>query len=404
MDEMVSIFFVAVNIGLCVLAGSLLSFRVRNDAVYLPLTIFFFLFAFLNFTTVMNHIAPQYDILLSTISITIVALLLWPMFWFYLEGVTHVTRWQFRKCHVKHLVPTLFGLFTAILIVALPQESRLSFFDDNAVRADTPLAITAMISLSLVLIIWCLQTAIYFFLGLRRLLSYRRRLKDIFASTENRELTWLLVLFLCLGITGLFAFLDLFFSFVPEGDSNVRSATWEEFVLMVFLFTLAIWGLRQTPGFEQIYKEQEQEYNGVPSSESKPSNLPAATHKDSSIKYQKSGLDNVRATRIAGKLEKLMQTEELYLDPNLSLPMLAKKIGVSTNILSQTLNENIKSNFFDYVNSYRIAASLPMITKRKNTILTVAMTVGFNSRSAFYKAFKRETGTTPGSYLKMAHS
>jgi len=106
----------------------------------------------------------------------------------------------------------------------------------------------------------------------------------------------------------------------------------------------------------------------------------------------------------AGKLEKLMQTEELYLDPNLSLPMLAKRIGVSTNILSQTLNEKIKSNFFDYVNKYRIAASLPMITKRNSTVLTVAMNVGFNSRSAFYKAFKRETGTTPGSYLKRAYS
>jgi len=403
MSDIVSIIFVAVNIGLCILAGSLLSFRVRNDAVYLPLAIFFFLFAFLNFTTVMNHIAPQYDILLSTISLTLVALLLWPMFWFYIEGLTEETRWQFRESHVKHLVPTLLGLFTTILIVALPRTTRQSFFDDGAVLTDTPLAITAMISMSLVLLIWCLQTIIYFFLGLRRLLRYRRRLKDIFASTENRELTWLLVLFLCLGITGLFAIFDVFFSFVPEGD-DVRSATWEEFILLAFLFTLAIWGLRQTPGFEQIYKEQEQEGKSLSSPDSKPSNMPATTQNDLNIKYQKSGLDDIRATRIAGKLEKLMQTEELYLDPNLSLPMLSKRIGVSTNILSQTLNEHIKSNFFDYVNKYRIAAALPMIYERKDTVLAVAISVGFNSRSAFYKAFKRETGKTPGSYLKWAHS
>jgi len=313
MDEMVSIFVVAVNIGICMLAGSLLSFRVRNDAVYLPLTIFFFLLAFLNFNTVMNHIAPQYDVFLSTISLTIVALLIWPMFWFYIEGLTHETRWKFRHGHVKHLIPTLFGLFTAILIFTLPDATRLSVFDDDAQFAETPLAITAMVSSSLILLIWGLQTAIYFIMGINRLIKYRQRLKDIFASTENRELTWLLVLFLCLGLTGFFFFLDLFFPLVPEDESNVRSASLEEFVLMAFLFTLSIWGLRQKPGFEQIYEiQEEEEEKNSPTEESKASNLPAPTQGDLSIKYQKSGLDDVRATRIAGKLEKLMQTEELY--------------------------------------------------------------------------------------------
>jgi len=292
MDDLIPILIVAINIGLCILTGALLSLRAQKAHVYVPLAIFFFLFAFLNFNTVMNHIAPQYDILLSTISITIVALLIWPMFWFYIEGLTQESRWEFRERHVKHLVPTLFGLFTAILIVSLPPATRLSFFDDNAVLTDTPLATTAMISVSLVLLIFCCQTALYFFLGLRRLFQYR--LKDIYASTENRELTWLLVIFFCLGITGIYIFLDLFFSFVPEGESGVRSAALEEFVLMAFLFTLAIWGLRQKPGFEQIYKVQEEEEKESPSVKSKSSNLSASTQSDLSIKYQKSGLDDVR--------------------------------------------------------------------------------------------------------------
>lgn len=400
MDDIVSIIFLAINIGLCMLAGTLLSFRMKKAEVYLPLTIFFFLFAFLNITTVMNHVAPQYDIVLSTVSATIVALLLWPMLWFYIEGITQETRWQFQRRHVKHLLPILFGLFTAMTIALLPKATRLSFFGDSAAFPETPLAHIAMIAFSLVLLVWCAQTILYFFLGLRRLIKYRRRLKDIFASTENRELTWLLVLFLCLGVTGLYALLDFFFSFVPEPVSPDRSAAWEEFILMCFLFTLAVWGLRQTPGFEPIYEDQDKENKGIPTAKSESSNVSSLTRNRSRVKYQKSGLDDMRSTRIAGKLEQLMQTEELYLDPNLSLPILAKKVGVSTNILSQTLNETIKTSFFDYVNKYRIAASLPMMANRNKPILSVAIAVGFNSRSAFYKAFKRETGTTPGSYLK----
>lgn len=93
-----------------------------------------------------------------------------------------------------------------------------------------------------------------------------------------------------------------------------------------------------------------------------------------------------------------MERDKLFLDPDLSLPKLATKLGVSRNILSQILNEKIECNFFDYVNRYRIHESLNILKEKNYSVLDVAMSVGFNSRSAFYKAFKKEVGQTPSKY------
>jgi AraC-like DNA-binding protein len=59
------------------------------------------------------------------------------------------------------------------------------------------------------------------------------------------------------------------------------------------------------------------------------------------------------------------------------------------------LNTQLGRSFFDYVNSWRIKESVTRLTTTKETTLAVALDVGFNSRSSFYKAFKRETGKTP---------
>ena len=68
-------------------------------------------------------------------------------------------------------------------------------------------------------------------------------------------------------------------------------------------------------------------------------------------KYVKSALDSIQAQRIAKKLESAMQDQQLFLQADLSLPMLAKQLQVPANYLSQTLNENLKESFFDYVNA-----------------------------------------------------
>nr|WP_275442563.1 AraC family transcriptional regulator [Pseudoalteromonas sp. OOF1S-7] len=95
-----------------------------------------------------------------------------------------------------------------------------------------------------------------------------------------------------------------------------------------------------------------------------------------------------------------MQEKQLYLDADLTLQKLSQVSGVSPNYLSQVLNETLQMNFFDFVNHWRIEASKSRLLASKDSVLHIALEVGFNARSSFYKAFKKETGLTPGEFRR----
>jgi len=98
-----------------------------------------------------------------------------------------------------------------------------------------------------------------------------------------------------------------------------------------------------------------------------------------------------------------MEQEKLYLDAKLSLPRLSEALKVSSNYLSQVINEQLNHNFFDFVNGYRVEEAKGRLIGDKGksaNILTVANDAGFNSKSAFYSAFKKHTGMTPGEFRK----
>ena len=105
---------------------------------------------------------------------------------------------------------------------------------------------------------------------------------------------------------------------------------------------------------------------------------------------------------IAQKMEVAMTSEQLYLDANLSLPKLAKHIHTSPNYISQTLNETLATNFFDYVNHKRIVAAQKLLLESELTVLDIAMQVGFNSKSAFYSAFKKYSQLTPSQFKQQS--
>jgi YesN/AraC family two-component response regulator len=119
-------------------------------------------------------------------------------------------------------------------------------------------------------------------------------------------------------------------------------------------------------------------------------------------KYQYSILKETDKEQYHEKLTSLMSKEKLYLNPSISLPELAEKLDIAPCYVSQIINETFQQNFRDFVNKYRIEESKILLSQQNLNlnILGIAFDTGFNSKSAFNKAFKRNTGITPKEFRK----
>jgi AraC-like DNA-binding protein len=120
-------------------------------------------------------------------------------------------------------------------------------------------------------------------------------------------------------------------------------------------------------------------------------------------KYAKSGLNCEQLLDYKDRLEQIMQSQQAYLRPDLTLPKLAATVNCSINHLSQVINSGFGMSFFDYLNQYRIDYAKVLLSRcdsQSKAILNIAFTVGFNSNSAFYAAFKKCVGQTPAQYRR----
>lgn len=120
------------------------------------------------------------------------------------------------------------------------------------------------------------------------------------------------------------------------------------------------------------------------------------------IKYAKSGLAEEQIRSYKHALRRLMRDEQIYLRPGLTLPQLAKTVGCSVNHLSQVINSGFGVSFFDFINRHRVEHAKMLLEKLDDhgAVLKVAFSVGFNSNSAFYSAFKKHVGTTPAEFRR----
>ncbi len=118
-------------------------------------------------------------------------------------------------------------------------------------------------------------------------------------------------------------------------------------------------------------------------------------------KYADSKIEEQAANDLVEKITDIMTEEELYKNSNLSLSILAKKLHIRPQLLSQILNNNLNKSFSQFINEYRIQAAKQLLTAHPDLkIEAIAEKCGYNSKSTFYTAFKKITNTTPAKYLQ----
>ena len=120
-------------------------------------------------------------------------------------------------------------------------------------------------------------------------------------------------------------------------------------------------------------------------------------------KYTKSSLTSSQAEEIWAEMEAVMEEEHPYRNPEYRLNDLAERLNRSLHHVSQVINAKLGVSFSDFINQYRVKEAQQLLQSdraKQLTILAIALEAGFNSKTAFYNAFKKATGQTPSQFMR----
>jgi len=102
-------------------------------------------------------------------------------------------------------------------------------------------------------------------------------------------------------------------------------------------------------------------------------------------------------TQIVARLDALMAAEKLYLDPDLTLSRLSRRLIIPVKQLSAAINKVTGENVSRYINGARINAAQQSLVAGES-VTNAMLSSGFNTKSNFNREFLRVTGAAPSDW------
>ena len=275
-----------------------------------------------------------------------------------------------------HFAPFIAFILYLIIASQFPIYSKGINVDHTSRGIEPPLIFM------LFLIATALSGPLYFFLAYRRFKQIKESTEDF--TSRDINLDWLGKLIIIFGIIWTVLILIAVIHHVFHLFSMVFCTNGLFLALSAFIILIGYFGLNQKEVF--ISHAAEETDNSIATSR---------------VKYAASKLEGAELQKCFQDIEAYMKSERPYLDPDLTLPKLAKGLEVSTHHLSQVINEMHGRNFFDFINQFRVEEVKKKIQDekfQKYSLLGIAFESGFNSKSAFNRVFKKVAGKTPSQF------
>ncbi len=269
----------------------------------------------------------------------------------------------------------LFFLPVGVLVYAEADFYTLSAFEKQQYIQDFMASVSDDFGWHNELVAWI--HVVFFSLSLWFFLSFRKLIRE-YASTEEARLAWLfhyLIIALTIIVFGLAAFygrkleLPILEKIYPN-----------HFILVVLLIYWSAYRLIRQP----IIFQSDQPL--VPD---------RSTNTERTIQPHHE--------QLAREIRRVMEDEELYKRPGLTLYELVSKLGSNKQYVSETINLVFGKSFYDYVNELRLNDFVKQIKQpdhHRFTLLGMAFNSGFNSKATFNAVFKKYYGMAPSHFYK----
>lgn len=234
-----------------------------------------------------------------------------------------------------------------------------------------------------------IQMVIYFIAVFRILRKTKKLYLENYTGEGVKIYDWLFQFTWALSFFYAIALVKNVFKFSEHPDVS----EWLKILLLVVYFGIICWYLFKALSNPDLFRKINSKLKLVEEIVSEEKNESEITGKEQE-KYQDELL----------QLKKYMEEEKPFLNPTLTIQDISNNIAVPVRDLSLLINHKLNQHFYDFVNTYRIQQAMIMLkdpTKSKYTILEILYAVGFNSKSSFNTAFKKQTKTTPTAYRKL---
>ncbi len=314
--------------------------------------------AFLHFSRLVLHLPHVYNIT------PLFTLMYGPLLLFYVKGILQ-PNWQPKIWRSLHFIPVIVFIYMLWPRLNMSGETKamylMNIFEDRYLPAFNMLAMVRIGHL-----------AIYLILGFLVYRTARMRRESSNNGMLTTRLAWVVrILSGSVIIWGIYTFLY----FYNQYWLNIAAPI----LITIALYSVGFYAIR----FPELFRDVQL--------------------KSASAKYEYSKLSNEEKSRIKDLLIEILQKDKLFNNQDLKLQLLAQRLDVSAQSLSQIINEEFKQNFSELINSYRIEEAKKLLlneTHKHFTIVAIANDVGFSSKSAFNAAFKRITNQTPSEFIK----
>lgn len=298
---------------------------------------------------------PQYNLLPFDFT-----WLLFPLFYIYVQQVSILSK---NKLNYGVLIPGVLEFIIGIVV----------FFQDK----DSKIEIEESLWYNLILLGGLIFS---FFIGFRTLnfiKKHTKELKDQYTSTEYRELRWARRF---VGFGLLFTFIAIVSGLFDTGFYFLITIS---IINVMLLYWISVRGILQQNVKTLIPIESNEKTV------------------DKSDKNNGSLLNSESTTQLLQEIKKYIQDEKVYTVPDLTIIDIAEKIGAHPKRISGVINSQLNQNFNSYINSFRVEKAKELLRSDIANSLSVegiGNEVGFQSKSTFYDAFRKYTGTTPSRF------
>jgi AraC-like DNA-binding protein len=108
--------------------------------------------------------------------------------------------------------------------------------------------------------------------------------------------------------------------------------------------------------------------------------------------------DEAAEKELLGRLDRLLESTQLHLDPDLNLNRMARKLGVPARQVSTAINRQRSVSVSQLINSLRIEEACRLLKETELPITRVMLQSGFITKSNFNREFSRRFGTSPSAW------